>query len=294
MTKRKERFETWRCVQVTASPLLSEDVAAEVTERYGMGVEITRDGLRFYVEEAVSTEELGRVLDEILSTYRPLDPDSPVSWESTLVRDENWGEEWKKFFKPLRVGSRFLICPSWEKAEPGEGDLLIWMDPGRAFGTGQHETTRLCLEWLDRLGAEETSFSGKSLLDVGTGSGILAMAGALLGFTRIVGIDNDPEAIETAQENVKRNGVAVRIGLLEAEVGALTSTFDVVISNIQALPLIAMAGAMRERLAAGARLALSGILVEQADSVRQAYEATGVTFVDQREAGEWCLLSFRG
>lgn len=259
-----------------------------------MGVEITRDGLRFYVEEAVSTEELGRVLDEILSTYRPLDPDSPVSWESTLVRDENWGEEWKKFFKPLRVGSRFLICPSWEKAEPGEGDLLIWMDPGRAFGTGQHETTRLCLEWLDRLGAEETSFSGKSLLDVGTGSGILAMAGALLGFTRIVGIDNDPEAIETAQENVKRNGVAVRIGLLEAEVGALTSTFDVVISNIQALPLIAMAGAMRERLAAGARLALSGILVEQADSVRQAYEATGVTFVDQREAGEWCLLSFRG
>lgn len=293
MKPRKGKPERWLCVEVAASPIISEDVAAEVTERFGIGVEITADGLRFHVEEGISPEEVGRALEEILAIYRPLDPDAPASWRSALVRDENWGEEWKKFFKPLRVGSRFLICPSWEKAEPREGDLLIWMDPGRAFGTGQHETTRLCLEWLDRLGAETPPLAGSSLLDVGTGSGILAMAGALLGCERVVGIDNDPEAIETAEENVEHNGVAGKIQLLEVEIGEVAGTFDTLISNIQALPLIAMATAMCDHLGEGGRLALSGILVEQADAVRKAYEATGLRFVDRWEAGEWCLLSFR-
>jgi len=192
----------------------------------------------------------------------------------------------------LRVGRRFLVCPTWDNSEPGAGDRVILMDPGRAFGTGHHETTRLCLEWLEDW-TESNRPDTMSLLDLGTGSGILAMAGALLGFGRVLAVDNDEEAVEVARENLRVNGLEGRIVLSVGSVGELEERFDVVAANLQANPLIEMAHALSERLQPEGMLVLSGILVDQGESVRSAYEEAGLLFVERRSAGEWCLLAFQ-
>jgi ribosomal protein L11 methyltransferase len=170
------------------------------------------------------------------------------------------------------------------------------MDPGRAFGTGHHETTRLCLEWLEDC-SEALQASGRllgqtSLLDVGTGSGILCMAAALLGFQPVTGIDNDPEAIEVALENLELNRLSSRVELREATVAETSGRYAVVIANIQTIPLVEMASDMVRCLAPSGKLGLSGILLEQQDEVRTAYEGLGLRCVETRTAGEWCLLAF--
>ena len=118
------------------------------------------------------------------------------------IPDEDWSRTWKEHFKPLRVGRRFLVSPTWEKVHCDPERLIIRIDPGRAFGTGHHESTRLCLEWLESCRELDPGSARMSLLDLGTGSGILAIGAALLGFAEVVGIDNDPEAVEVAKENV--------------------------------------------------------------------------------------------
>ena len=222
--------------------------------------------------------------------------DSDMVYRTSLLLDDDWADRWKDHFKPLRVGKHFLVCPSWEECNAGPDDRVISMDPGRAFGTGHHETTRLCLEWLeDCSGALQASgrLQGRaSLLDVGTGSGILCMAAALLGFQPVLGIDNDPEAIEVALENLELNRLSSRVELREATVAEISDRYTVVIANIQSIPLVEMAPDMVRRLAPSGKLGLSGILLEQQDEVRTAYESLGLRWVETRTAGEWCLLAF--
>jgi ribosomal protein L11 methyltransferase len=207
------------------------------------------------------------------------------------VPDEDWSRKWKEHFKSLPVGGRFLVSPTWE-AEPRDPErLIIRIDPGRAFGTGHHETTRLCLEWLEGCGLLPSSLP-VSLLDVGTGSGILAIGAAMLGFGQITAVDNDPEAIETATENVELNGLSGKIRLLCATAEEIEGQFDAVVSNIESGPLIRMAEAMASRVRDGGCLALSGILDEQADEVCTEYEKRGFAPAGRKAAGEWVLLAF--
>ena len=188
----------------------------------------------------------------------------------------------KSHFKPLRVGRRFLIVPTWEDANPTVEDLVIRMDPGRAFGTGHHETTRLCLRWLEEWAEGRRDLRSRSVLDVGTGSGILAIAAALLGVDRATGVDNDPEAIEVARENIELNALSERVCAMEGSVGDVDGTFDAVLANIQANPLVEMATSLGDRVATGGRLVLSGVLIEQRESVLSAFERTGRRFLDMK------------
>ncbi len=217
-------------------------------------------------------------------------PCLPVRLQS--IPDEDWLEKWKADFKPIRVGKSLVVAPTWEEFKRRPGDRIIRLDPGQAFGTGHHETTRLCLEWLEEWAEGQPDHCSKSLLDVGTGSGILAVAGALLGFDRILAVDNDPEAIEVARGNLVLNGVSDRIVLQAGTVAEVRSRFDVVIANIQALPLMAMAESLGERMSDSAFLVLSGILVEQKEAVQSAFEREGLRLRTVRFAGEWCLLAF--
>lgn len=169
---------------------------------------------------------------------------------------------------------------------------MILMDPGRAFGTGHHETTRLCLEWLEDW-TETNRPDAMSLLDLGTGSGILAMGSALLGFGRVVAIDHDEEAVEVAAENLLVNGLEGRIALSVGSLGELEERFDVVVANLQANPLIEMARSLPQRLQPEGMLVLSGILIEQEQLVRSAYDEAGWVRLERRSAGEWCLLTFQ-
>ena len=213
--------------------------------------------------------------------------------EAVELPAQDWKESWKRFFRTERVSERIVIKPSWERFDPAPGDCVIELDPGMSFGTGQHGTTRACLQFIDTLAR---AMPGASLLDAGCGSGILSIAAARLGMHPVTAIDNDPAAIRIADDNIARSGVADRVTrqvLSVAELGTL-APHDIVVANILADVLRAdaatIAGAVR---APDGRLILSGLLTSQYDGLRAVYESLG--FAEERRVAinEWTSGLFR-
>ncbi len=201
------------------------------------------------------------------------------------VDDSDWADSWKKYFLPTPVGDRLLICPSWEKAEPN-GRILLTIDPGAAFGTGTHATTRLCLEAL-----EKTLRPGDSVLDIGCGSGILAIAALLLGAEKAALVDIDPLSVKTAAQNLQLNRVGDRA---ECVCGNLTEQiagrFSVVCANIVADVIIELLRDVKEYLLPGGRFICSGIIDLREEDVRAALRENGFQIMG-RAAGEgWTAL----
>jgi ribosomal protein L11 methyltransferase len=205
------------------------------------------------------------------------------------VADEDWNENWKRSWKPGRLCDRIIVVPSWERQpELASGELPLVMDPGQAFGTGTHPTTRLCATFLDRLLAERTE---RSILDVGTGTGVLAIAALLLGAPRAVGVDTDRLSVEAALENGQVNGVADRFEVLAGGVEvAGDRRFDVVVANLLAPLLIEIAAPLVARTTPGGVLLASGILCDQADAVTSALTAAGAVLAERADHGEWVSL----
>ncbi len=195
------------------------------------------------------------------------------------VKDADWAENWKEFYHPVRVGQRLVVCPSWESFTPRSEDVVITLDPGSAFGTGYHETTRLCLESLERLAPLGT------VLDCGCGSGILSIAAAKLGANRVVAFDRDPVAVRVARENVAINQVEV---LCEQRDQPPQALFDLVVANITASALLAMRDLLLE--ATGRQLILSGIIEERAQDVVDGFRQAGLKLTEQHQDGEWVSL----
>jgi len=199
----------------------------------------------------------------------------------TPVPDEDWVARSRRDFGPIRVSRRLWIVPSW--CTPPEADAVnLLLDPGLAFGTGSHASTRLCLRWLERRIA-----GGETVLDYGCGSGILAIASLMLGASRAVGIDIDPDAVAAAKVNARRNGVA---GEFLDSGSPLDLTVDLVVANILANPLKILAPILAERCRRGGHIALSGILAEQASEVEKCY-APWISFATPDEEEGWVCLS---
>ncbi|MDH0897079.1 MULTISPECIES: 50S ribosomal protein L11 methyltransferase [unclassified Pseudomonas] len=181
------------------------------------------------------------------------------------IEDQDWERSWMDNFQPMRFGRRLWIVPSWHQApEPDAVNLLL--DPGLAFGTGTHPTTALCLEWLDG-----QDLAGCTVIDFGCGSGILAIAALLLGAPRAVGTDIDPQALEASRDNASRNGIDPARFPVHLPADMPQQPAEVVVANILAGPLVSLAPQITALVQAGGRLALSGILAEQAEDVRAAY-----------------------
>ena len=183
------------------------------------------------------------------------------------IEDQDWERSWMDNFHPMRFGQRLWIVPSWHEA-PEPGAVNLHLDPGLAFGTGTHPTTALCLEWLDGQPLE-----GYQIIDFGCGSGILAIAALLLGATRAVGTDIDVQALEASRDNANRNGVDPARFPVYLPADMPDEPADVVVANILAGPLVSLAPQLSRLVKSGGRLALSGILAEQAEEVRAAYSA---------------------
>jgi ribosomal protein L11 methyltransferase len=209
------------------------------------------------------------------------------------VHAEDWSSSWKVHFKPLRVGKHLLIVPTWEEMTPLPDDLVIRIDPGMAFGTGGHETTRLCLELLETVMEESPLLAVPSLLDLGTGSGILAMAANLLGAGRILALDIDPDAVEVAQENLALNDMSDAIECGTVPLESLTEHFDIILANILAEELVRLAPYLTERLQPGGSLILSGILAEKEALVRQGFSTQPLHYSRTIRAGEWVAMLYR-
>lgn len=200
------------------------------------------------------------------------------------VEDEEWATSWKQYYKPIPVGDRLLVKPSWETAEPSFRDrLVIELDPGMAFGTGTHETTTMCMEIL-----AEADLSGKRVVDVGSGSGILAIAAARLGALAVEALDYDPMAVKVARENVERNGVVGVVNVQQSDLlGAVEGQYDVIVANIIARIIIAALPSVAEHLKPGGLFIASGIIREKADRVAHELADRGFLVMERREAGEW-------
>ncbi|MGA2938473.1 MAG: 50S ribosomal protein L11 methyltransferase [Syntrophobacteraceae bacterium] len=283
--------KNWTRIDVTCGPKTADILAVEFAEAFGVSVEYISGGIRIYLDSARFADENER-LRQIVDSAPTLPDEGEIGLAVSEIPDEDWSRTWKEHFKSLRVGRRFWVSPTWEAVHCDPERLIIRIDPGRAFGTGHHESTKLCLEWLESCQLDPGP-ARMSLLDLGTGSGILAIGAALIGFRKVVGIDNDPEAIETAKENIMLNGLSEKIGLLCATPEGVSGSFDVVISNIESKPLIRMSETIASKVRGEGLLALSGILIEQADEVCAEYEKRGLGLTGSKTAGEWVLLAFR-
>lgn len=205
----------------------------------------------------------------------------PWRWE--ILEDQAWERLWMEHYHPLRCGHRLWICPSW--CQPPDPDAInLMLDPGLAFGTGSHATTFLCLQWLDSVAIE-----GKTLIDYGCGSGILAIAGALLGASEVIAIDNDPQALVATADNALRNGIGkdrLNIGTPDKQIPEAS---DYLVANILAAPLIHLAEHITNSVKSGGQLCLSGIVDEQITEVREAYEEH-FTFAAPVNRDNWVRL----
>lgn len=216
---------------------------------------------------------------------------------TVVVRDEeDWANNWKQYYKPLCIGERLLVLPSWEEEPAGNDRIVLKLDPGMAFGTGAHHTTRMCLEYLESLVGE-----GAQVLDLGCGSGILSIAGLLLGARDAVAVDIDPIAERIAQENAEMNGLGTEnyhifIGDVLSDTALqqqIAGKYDVVVANIVADVIIRLAPIARGYCKQGTPFIVSGIIDERRDEVIAALKGAGFTVQDQKNAEGWnAILSF--
>ncbi|MGH2535513.1 MAG: 50S ribosomal protein L11 methyltransferase [Thermomicrobiales bacterium] len=208
----------------------------------------------------------------------------------TPRREEDWANAWKEHFRPVRVGRRVVVRPPWADYQPAPGEVVIELDPGMAFGTGTHPTTRLCMMAL-----EDELHAGNLVFDVGTGSGVLAIAAANLGAERVDAVDNEPVAVRSARANVELNGVAdrvrVEVGSAGSE-GPFSDQYDLVLANIIARILIELVDGIATAVRPGGRLVLSGIIESREPAVRRAYEERGLVFRRRDQIEDWVALVY--
>jgi ribosomal protein L11 methyltransferase len=216
-----------------------------------------------------------------------------------VVREEDWAHAWKQFYKPMRIGRRVVLKPSWEHFTANPDDLVVELDPGMAFGTGLHPSTRLCVTAL-----EDYVRPGDQVLDLGTGSGVLAIVAAKLGAASVVATDIDPIAVKVAAENVAINGLALApagpIDVRKESVpSGMSGRFQVIVANILAEVLVGLFEGrydnvpLAEPLAPGGYLILAGIIEEKEDRVAVAAVQQGLKLVDRRHETDWVALTVR-
>ena len=263
----------------------------------------------YFSDDEEGAQEVGRAEDVLreLSESRP----DALKWTLSVTGDDSeWLYKWQEHFKPTNVGERFVVKPSWEEYDAEEGELVIEMDPGMAFGSGLHETTTLCIKALEQIAADsgkdaadndtatkekdEKGLSGLGVLDVGTGTGILAIAASMLGARSCLGIDIDADAVRIAEENVERNGLSDRIELGEGDLmEGVDFDADIIVANLMADLVIRLAPAAAEQLKPGGIFISSGILDIKEEVVTRAVRKAGFEIEEVLHDGEWCAVIAR-
>ncbi len=278
-------MKKWLELELPVDPAWREVVSAEMFALGCTGITEKENRLLVVFEDTDATA----LKEAVAARVRGYQPDFEAgAIRLDVIPAENWNENWKRHFKPFRLGRHVVVRPDWEAADPGEGDIELVITPKMAFGTGHHETTRLILRLL-----EACDLAGKKVLDAGTGSGILAIYAARRG-ARVVAFDNDPEAMENAAENGAMNGVQNSIQWLTGELRVVPAgVFDLILANINRNVLLEMAGTLPAHAAPGTRLILSGLLLDDEQKVLAAYREQGWDFSGREEEGEWVALKFK-
>lgn len=286
----------WLEVSVKVDAEAAEAVA-EVLSRYapqGVAIDLGEKPdqvkqviIRAYLAIDETTEQQRQKVEEALWHLGQLWPIPAPDFQP--IPDKDWTAAWRETIPILHLGRRVVIKPSWRTYTPAPDEVVLELDPGMAFGTGLHATTQLCVETLETL-----IQPGLRVLDLGTGTGILAFAAAKLGAGEVVAVDNDYNAIAVARQNARANGLERAIQLIHGSLPEATGSYDLVLANILAPIIIQMAGAgLAQRVAPGGALIASGILAEQAAAVVAAIENAGLHVTDRRQKDDWVALIAR-
>ncbi|MBP1537972.1 MAG: 50S ribosomal protein L11 methyltransferase [Ruminococcus sp.] len=263
-----------------------------------MGLKDCETTVTVYIPDDANAPELVSAIRAELNALKQSDEQSEFGrlvCELKNIREQDWANNWKQYFKPLCVGEKLLIKPSWESVSENETRRILEIDPAASFGTGQHNTTQLCLELL-----EQNISQGDSLLDLGCGSGILSIAAILLGAQRATAVDIDENSVKIAAENAQKNNIpsgsytalAGNIITDKALAEKIGTGFDVVCANIVADVLIAMSGLFAGFLKKGGKLVVSGIIEPRRDEVLEKIQSSGFELVQTRQKDDWVAASF--
>jgi len=291
----EEFMKQWLVVDLLLPGEFGEAVSNFLMEKGAAGIEeidedSKRKRLKAFFQKDRNEKKVLRDLHRYVGSLHALAPKVPrIQLKTTILPEQRWGENWKKFFKPIRI-SRFVVKPPWSRIRMKRDQIPIEITPGMAFGTGTHASTQLCLQVLGK-------YHGKkrfSVLDVGTGSGILSIAAARLGAGEVLGVDIDEEAVRIAKENVEKNQVSDRVNIRRGRVGEIKKSFDAVLANVDLKGLMRMKRSLIHHLKDQGILILSGILREEREKVRLHYQETGVfQWVKVTQQGEWVCLTFK-
>ncbi|MCB9058782.1 MAG: 50S ribosomal protein L11 methyltransferase [Calditrichae bacterium] len=272
----------WVKIRVNANPNLLEVLSPVFFELGCQGINELSDHFQLFFEQKDWTSDKKQQLLAILETYVV---DGPAELKVEDVPSEDWTENWKKNFKPFRLGDKILIQPDWENLVPGEGETVITIAPKMAFGTGHHETTKLILQML-----EKVVHPGMSVLDAGTGSAILAIYAAIKGANPVMAFDNDPLAIENALENCTLNNVT-HVKAVCAELKDIKAEpYDLIVANINRNVLLDLAGPLKAYSKKTGWLILSGLLVTDREDILGKYRTQGWELLKEEMMGEWMAL----
>jgi len=285
----------WTELRVETTPAAADLVAEFMLEAdlRGASVTVTEAGAACcaYLPPHSSIEG---VVERLRRRLVGIDPSLTNGLQAELsvcqVEEQDWAEAWRQHWQPLRVGQRLVVKPSWCDFQARPQDVVIELDPGMAFGTGTHPTTRMCLELL-----EELTRPGLVVLDVGTGSGILAIAAAKLGAARVLAIDNDPLAVRVARDNVSRNQALEVVEVrLDNALDSVVEPADLVVANISTEAACALASGAAALLGRHGRFVSAGMTEASVDAVRSALAAAGLRVTGAKQEAEWvCLVAQR-
>jgi ribosomal protein L11 methyltransferase len=286
----------WLVIFLIVPKGFKEPISNFLIEEGATGVEEVEEDLRWekfkvYFPQTGKEKKVLHSLSRYLKSLEKINPEiSRVEIETTSIAEQDWGENWKRFFKPVQATSMFVVKPPWSKIRLKKNQIPIDIYPAMAFGTGTHASTRLCLKALEKRSGKK----GFSVLDVGTGSGILSIAASRLGAHEVLGLDIDGAAIKNARENVERNQVSDTVKIMKGRVGDIQKKFDRVVANIDFKNLRRTRRSLIQHLKDRGFLILSGILTEEEERVRQHYLETGLLrWVETDREGEWACLVFK-
>jgi len=282
----------WLKISIKAEPVLYDPLASFLFDLGCTGV-VTEDfqdrTLNAYLPFRQDLEEIRNRIDLYLQDLKKIFPEvSSPNLQIDKIDDQDWGLNWRRFFRPARVTARLLIIPAWEPVPKIGTGHVIRMDPGPAFGTGQHATTRMCLEAMERVQLSRPW----TMLDVGTGSGILSVYGAKMGAERIMAVDTDPEAIRWAGQNIRLNGVAGPIILSARPVEQLTEAFSLICANLILGEILRLLPCFSRITEPGGWLVLSGILETQIQEVSGLLYRNGFLAYETLHQEGWaCIIA---
>jgi ribosomal protein L11 methyltransferase len=263
---------------------MNDALTEKLMELGSLGVIEQNESITAYFPENIDIKKITTELSIFKALIESTGQNQNMSFSHTLIPEQDWNETWKKGFHAIDIGERFTILPPWEEEKPGRINLVI--DPAMAFGTGHHETTRSCLVLLEKY-ADKT---GKdSFLDLGTGTGLLAIAAAKLGYKHVLGIDIDPLSVDAAKLNIEINHVP-EIEIRNGSIMDCKDMYDAIAANLISGVLVQLAPFFPSRMKPGGIAYLSGILTEQTDEVIEAMQSAGLKLIEKYPDGKWVSL----